>query len=148
MTCHDITTSDHRSKANTVVSMIMIIIKRYCSLEADKEVRSQMTSSWTNFALTGDPTPPGSDFSWLPVSEKIQEETQQWFFNFAGEDSAMDSSSEIFTRLTFWDNIMENSDILDENPYPDPFKCLYQNYYLKGISFEYHISTGGWGFYF
>ena len=68
-----------------------------------------MTSSWTNFALTGDPTPPGSDYSWLPVSEKIQEETQQWFFNFAGEDSAMDSSSEIFTRLTFWDNIMDNS---------------------------------------
>jgi len=77
--------------------------------EADSAVRAQMTWSWSNFALTGDPTPPGSDYSWLPVSEKIQEETQQWFFNFSGNNSAMDSSSEIFSRLTFWDNIMDNS---------------------------------------
>ena len=74
-----------------------------------------MTSSWSNFALTGDPTPPGSDYSWLPVSEQIQEETQQWFFNFSGDSSAMDSSSEIFSRLTFWDNIMDNS-AMDKYP--------------------------------
>ena len=73
----------------------------------DMVVRKQMMSSWTNFALTGDPTPPGSDYSWLPVSERIQEDTQQWFFNFAGEDSAMAGSSEILERLAFWQNLME-----------------------------------------
>ena len=65
-----------------------------------------MMSSWSQFALTGDPTPPGSHYSWLPVSERIQEASQQWYFNFAGANSSMDSSRELFERLTVWDNIM------------------------------------------
>ena len=73
----------------------------------DLVVRKQMMSSWTNFALTGDPSPPGSDYSWLPVTERIQEDTQQWFFNFSGEDSAMSGSSEILERLAFWQSLME-----------------------------------------
>ena len=56
--------------------------------------------------VTGDPTPPGSDYSWLPVTERIQEDGQQWFFNFSGFNSAMDSSSEILERLTFWKHLL------------------------------------------
>ena len=72
----------------------------------DLVVRKQMMSTWTNFALRGDPTPPGSEYSWLPVSERIQEETKQWFFNFAGEESAMAGSSEILERLAFWQYLL------------------------------------------
>ena len=57
--------------------------------------------------VTGDPTPPGSDYSWLPVTERIQEDTKQWFFNFSGEDSAMAESREIWERLAFWHNLMD-----------------------------------------
>ena len=76
------------------------------SLDNDLVVRKQMMSSWTNFALRGDPTPPGSDYSWLPVTERIQEESQQWFFNFSGFNSAMDSSSQLLERLTFWKHLL------------------------------------------
>ena len=69
------------------------------------EVSRQMVSTWTDFAKTGDPTPPSSPLSWLSVGGGVQEEDQQWFFNFSGEDSAMDSSQELFSRLMFWDNI-------------------------------------------
>ena len=69
-------------------------------------VRTQMMSSWSQFALTGDPTPPGSHYSWLPVSERIQEAGQQWFFNISGVNSAMDSSSELLERLTFWQDLL------------------------------------------
>jgi len=104
------------SHADDLLYLWNPVIQTYFDMnEADSLVRAQMTSSWSNFALTGDPTPPGSDYSWLPVREQIQEETQQWFFNFSGDSSAMDSSSEIFTRLTFWDNIMDNS-AMDEDP--------------------------------
>ena len=90
-------------KDNFYIDMAWLI---FILRDDDMVVRKQMMSSWTNFALTGDPTPPGSDYSWLPVSERIQEETQQWFFNFAGDNSAMDSSSEILERLTFWQHLL------------------------------------------
>ena len=70
-----------------------------------------MVSTWTDFAKTGDPTPPSSPHSWLPVSGGVEEENQQWFFNFSGEDSAMDSSQQIFSRLIFWDNILTQTDL-------------------------------------
>ena len=74
----------------------------------DLVVRKQMMSTWTNFALRGDPTPPGSEYSWLPVTERIQEDTEEWFFNFAGEESAMAGSREILERLAFWETLMED----------------------------------------
>ena len=40
-------------------------------------------------------------------SEGIHEEDQQWFFNFSGETSAMESSPEIFARLAFWRDLLE-----------------------------------------
>ena len=70
-----------------------------------------MVSTWTDFAKTGDPTPPSSPYSWLPVTAGVQEEDQQWFFNFSGENSAMDSSQQIFSRLIFWDNILTQTDL-------------------------------------
>lgn len=33
----------------------------------DESVRNVMTSAWTNFAIYGDPTPPGSGLSWMPL---------------------------------------------------------------------------------
>ena len=75
--------------------------------DSDLEVRRQMVSTWTDFAKTGDPTPPSSPLSWLAVGGGVEEEDQQWFFNFSGQDSAMDSSQQIFSRLMFWRDLLE-----------------------------------------
>ena len=36
-------------------------------------VRRQMISTWTEFAKTGDPTPPSSPYSWLPVRKGFKD---------------------------------------------------------------------------
>merc|ERR1712062_30203 len=77
--------------------------------DSDQAMMRQMVSTWTDFAKTGDPTPPSSPYSWLAVSEGVQEEDQQWYFNFSGENSAMDSSPEIFNRLKYWDNLLQKT---------------------------------------
>merc|ERR550525_43318 len=79
--------------------------------DSDQAMMRQMVSTWTDFAKTGDPPPPSSPYSWLPVTAGVQEEDQQWFFNFSGENSAMDSSQQIFSRLIFWDNILTQTDL-------------------------------------
>ena len=68
-------------------------------------VKRQILSSWSNFVKLGDPSPPGSDYSWSPVAGRIEDENDKWYFNISGSGSAMDSSPEIFNRLKIWDSV-------------------------------------------
>ena len=70
-------------------------------------MQRQIVSSWSNFVKVGDPTPPGSDHSWLAVDKKIESGDQQWYFNISGLHSAMDGSPQILNRLKFWDQLFE-----------------------------------------
>ena len=74
--------------------------------EEDLIVQSQILSSWSNFVKVGDPSPPGSDFSWTPVEGRIEDQTNKWYFNISGSQSAMDGSPEIFERLMLWDQVL------------------------------------------
>ena len=69
-------------------------------------VQEQILSSWSNFVKEGDPSPPGSNYSWTPVEGRIEDGTNQWFFNISGSQSAMDSSEEIFDRFKIWDQVL------------------------------------------
>ena len=77
--------------------------------EEDRAVKDLLTEAWTNFAKYGDPTPPGSDYHWAPVENKIVAEEDKWYFNISGlQTSCMDSSVDTFRRLAFWDTLLLN----------------------------------------
>ena len=61
-----------------------------------------MTDAWTNFSKFGDPTPPGSEFSWLPLDNP--EYHQLW--NISGEFPEMSKSQEIQNRMNFWTELL------------------------------------------
>lgn len=69
-------------------------------------MKNILGSSWTQFAKFGDPTPPGSSYSWLAVQSKIESEDQQWYFNISGSNSAMAGSPQILNRMKFLDQIL------------------------------------------
>ena len=69
-------------------------------------VQRQILSSWSNFVKVGDPSPPGSDYSWTSVAGRIEDEDNKWYFNISGSTSAMDSSQEIFNRFKIWDEVL------------------------------------------
>ena len=69
-------------------------------------VQRQILSSWSNFVKVGDPSPPGSDYSWTPVAGRIEDEDNKWYFNISGSTSGMDSSQEIFNRFKIWDEVL------------------------------------------
>ena len=63
-----------------------------------------MTSAWTNFAIYGDPTPPGSNVSsWIPVDSNSE---LQQYWNISGTKPTMTTSKIIQDRMLFWDKIM------------------------------------------
>ena len=73
------------------------------SFSKDEElVRDVMTSSWTNFAIYGDPTPPGSGLSWTPLSPDLL--CNYW--NISGPNPIMATSQEIMDRMSMWDHVM------------------------------------------
>ena len=73
-------------------------------LADDLIVRDIMASAWTNFAIYGDPTPPGSsDLSWTPVDPASG---LQQYWNISGTKATMASSQEIQNRMNLWDEIM------------------------------------------
>ena len=62
-------------------------------------VQDIMTSMWSNFAIYGDPTPPGmSDFSWVP----LEDVSDFKYFNISGENPSMDHSDYVQSRMEFW----------------------------------------------
>ena len=62
-------------------------------------VQNIMTTAWSNFAIYGDPTPPGmSDLSWVP----LQDVSDFKFWNISGSNPTMDHSDYIQSRMEFW----------------------------------------------
>ena len=61
-------------------------------------MKDQMVSTWSNFAMTGDPTPPSSKLSWLPVSQTIQDPDQQWFLNLSGRTISIIQSYQSYSK--------------------------------------------------
>ena len=72
--------------------------------ENDSKVREIMTDAWTNFAKFGDPTPPGSEFSWLPVENPDFHK----LWNISGAFPEMSKSQEIQDRMEFWTELLKN----------------------------------------
>ena len=74
-------------------------------LADDLIVRDIMASAWTNFAIYGDPTPPGSSnsLSWTSVDPASN---LQQYWNISGNKPTMTTSQEIQNRMNLWDKIM------------------------------------------
>ena len=68
-------------------------------------MKNLLTAAWTNFAKFGDPSPPGSQFHWAPVENKIEAQNGKWYFNISGHQSAMDGRPEIYQRLKVWSEV-------------------------------------------
>ena len=71
--------------------------------EQDIIVQNIMTTAWANFAIFGDPTPPGmSDFSWSP----LQSVSDFQFWNISGPNPTMDHSVYLQNRMELWQQII------------------------------------------
>ena len=68
----------------------------------DALMRDILTSSFSNFAIFGNPTPLGSEMFWTPVVT----ETYQQYWNISGPEPIMATNAEIQERMTLWDEIM------------------------------------------
>ena len=66
----------------------------------DALVRTTITTAWGSFARYGDPTPPGSQSSWAPLTSADQ------FWNISGPVPAMDSSNYIQERMKLWTQVI------------------------------------------
>ena len=71
--------------------------------EEDIQVRNVMTDAWVNFAKNGNPTPSGSQLSWLPVDDPQMHQ----FWNISGVIPQMTRSQEIQDRMEFWDQLLQ-----------------------------------------
>ena len=70
----------------------------------DVTVSNIMTKVWTDFATYGDPTPPGSDFSWTPLKNISNFN----FWNISGPNPAMEHSDSIQERMELWQSVLED----------------------------------------
>ena len=71
-------------------------------LETPEEfaVKDFMVSSWVNFAIYGDPTPPGSTYSWTPSMQA------NVFMNISGfNPQVMEFNDNLKNRMKFWQNL-------------------------------------------
>ena len=75
------------------------------TLEEDIKVKNLMTDAWTNFAKYGDPTPPGSELTWLPVDDPEMHQ----FWNISGAMPQMATSQQIQDRMNFWYQIVQQN---------------------------------------
>ena len=67
----------------------------------DRLVRETMVTTWTNFAKYGDPSPPGSTFSWTPeVSNTIHH-----YLNISGPMPVMATNQHIQERMALWEQV-------------------------------------------
>jgi len=67
---------------------------------SDTLVSWHITTMWSNFIKFGDPTPPGGDFSWDPVTKEKRE------YLVLDEVLRMERSQEYTERMQFWRQIM------------------------------------------
>ena len=70
----------------------------------DAMVRDMMAAAWTQFAKTGDPSPPGASFSWTPVNNPNSHE----FLDIDGPNPGMKTDTAIDERMSFWAQMRTN----------------------------------------
>ena len=68
----------------------------------DALVRDMITTTLTNFAKFGDPTPPNSGLSWAPRPNDLVHH----FFNISGPEPKMATDENIERRMELWDKIL------------------------------------------
>merc|ERR1711976_1085478 len=85
----------------------ILYVWNYMNLPMDGDdvaVSDIMTKAWTDFATYGDPTPPGSKFSWTPL-----ETTSHFsFWNISGPNPEMEHSDYVQERMTLWESLLED----------------------------------------
>ena len=69
--------------------------------QQDNAQAQTMLRLWTDFAKTGDPTPPSSDVTWEPVMDAHHE-----YLDIDNEGLSMTASSQYLERVKFWQDIM------------------------------------------
>ena len=67
----------------------------------DTSEAEMLVSYWTNFAKTGDPTPPSAEVAWEPVTEGQHE-----YLEIDNEGLSMGASQYYMERVKFWEEIM------------------------------------------
>ena len=70
----------------------------------DLIVKDIVTQAWTNFAVFGDPTPPGSNFSWTP----LEDTSNLNLWHISGTNPTMEHFDDIQERVETWESILEN----------------------------------------
>ena len=63
----------------------------------DLAVADVFLQTWTNFAKTGDPTPPGQDYTWNQFTSSTPE-----YLNIAGPQPFMEIGDDYSKRMEFW----------------------------------------------
>ena len=85
----------------------ILYVWNYMNLPMDGDdvaVSDIMTKAWTDFATYGDPTPPGSKFSWTPL-----ETTSHFsFWNISGPNPEMEHSDYVQERMALWESLLED----------------------------------------
>ena len=66
----------------------------------DRSVQELLVSCWTNFSKYGDPSPPGSNFYWIPVGADSRN-----YLNITGTEPVMQKSQEYVDRMEFWKSL-------------------------------------------
>ena len=61
-----------------------------------------LLSAWINFATYGDPTPPDSEFDWLPQTP----DTQHFYWYISNLEPTMSTTQEIEERWNLWNDLL------------------------------------------
>ena len=68
----------------------------------DMAIRELLLAAWINFATYGDPTPPGSEFDWLPQMSN----TKHNFWYISSLEPTMNSTQDIQDRWHLWNDLL------------------------------------------
>ena len=68
----------------------------------DFAIRELLLQTWINFATYGDPTPPGSEFDWLPQMSN----TKHNFWYISSLEPTMNSTQDIQDRWQLWNDLL------------------------------------------
>ena len=73
-------------------------------IERDKSIRNLLVSCWASFAKYGDPTPPGSSFTWTPVTGD-----SRLYLNISGTEPGMERREDYENRIQFWSTLNDQN---------------------------------------
>ena len=77
----------------------------------DLAIRELLLEAWINFATYGDPTPPGSEFDWLPQMSN----TKHNFWYISSLEPTMNSTQDIQDRWHLWNDLLGSKSSASSN---------------------------------